>query len=293
MNTVIVGCGYVGQQVARAELARGNTVQALVRSSSSANNLSAAGIHADAVDLDTDPVKFPFRFRGTHVYYFAPPPRSGQVDSRIRNFLDAIEPGDLPTRIVYISTTGIYGDCGEDWVSEDRVPDPKADRAKRRLDAERALHDWSISTGVARVVLRVPGIYGPGKIPLARIKKGAPSLNETESAWSNRVHVDDLVQSCIAAMDHAHPLDTYNISDGHPSTMTDYFNHIADAAGLPRPPQISMSQAKQEFSSEMLSYLSESKRIDNSRMREHLGVTLKYPTLERGLAAVFADNENN
>ena len=292
MDVLIVGCGYVGQRVAREEITRGNRVRALVRSANSANRLSNAGIDSTAIDLDSQPLELPFSLARKLIYYFAPPPRSGDTDSRLKNFLNSIPANDLPARVVYISTTGIYGDCGADWVTEQRKPNPQADRARRRLDAEMVLHDWSIKTGVPVVVLRVPGIYGPDKIPLARIRKGTPALKESESAWSNRVHVDDLVQSCLAAMDHPNPLDTYNICDGHPSTMTDYFNRVADAAGLPRPPQISLAQAKREFSNELLSYLSESKRIDNTRMREHLGVSPKYPTLDSGLAAALSDSEN-
>lgn len=287
MRVIIVGCGYVGKRIAKGELARGNQVLAIVRSDESKQALDGAGIDAVALDLDSPANDvFPATVdRG--IYYFAPPPVQGTIDPRIRAFLDNIKPGALPQRVVYISTTGIYGDCHGDSVDEERTPCPQADRSKRRLDAETALREWSRRTGVKVVVLRVPGFYGPGKLPLARIRKGTPVLMESESPWSNRVHIDDLVTSCLAAMHHPAPGDTYNISDGHPSTMTDYFNQVADAAGLPRPPQISLAQANKHFSPELLSYLSESKRIDNTRMREELGIQLAYPTLKEGLAAAI------
>lgn len=287
MHMIIVGCGYVGNRVAINELARGNKVLALVRSEESRQSLQRAGIDAIAFDLDSPSADASLVAVNNGIYYFAPPPAKGKTDTRLRAFLDDIESGELPRRLVYISTTGIYGDCHGDWVDEKRAPDPQADRSKRRLDAETALRNWAQQTGIKVVVLRVPGFYGPGKLPLARIRKGTPVLRESESPWSNRVHIDDLVASCLAAMHHPDPDDTYNISDGHPSTMTDYFYQVADAAGLPRPPEVSLEQARKQFSPELLSYLSESKRIDNTRMRKELGITLAYPSLKEGLAAAI------
>jgi nucleoside-diphosphate-sugar epimerase len=138
------------------------------------------------------------------------------------------------------------------------------------------------------VILRVPGIYGPGRLPRERLTRGLPVLREDESPWSNRVHVDDLARACLAAARRGRPGGVYNISDGHPSTMTDYFNRVADASGLPRPPQITAAEARTRMSEGMQSYLAESKRLDNRRMREELGVEPQYPDLARGLAACIA-----
>ncbi|KPK11488.1 MAG: hypothetical protein AMJ68_05525 [Acidithiobacillales bacterium SG8_45] len=288
MNIVLAGCGYVGKRVAARELARGNTLLALVRSEESRQALVDTGINAIALDLGapTDLDTLPVADSG--LYYFAPPPSTGTTDTRLRAFLDHTSPDRLPSRVVYISTTGVYGDCHGEWVKENRQPTPIADRAKRRWDAEQALHDWSAQTGVPVCILRVPGIYGPGKVPTRRIEQGTPVLAESESPWSNRVHVDDLVRACVAAMDHGRPGRVYNISDGNPSTMTDYFNQIADAMGLPRPRQISLEEAKQMFSRELISYLTESKRLDNGLMRSELGVVPEYPTLDIGLKAALA-----
>lgn len=287
MNILLIGCGYVGKRVAEKELAGSNVVLAIIRSGESRQALQSNGLPAMCLDLDSPINPGVLATKGAGIYYFAPPQAKGQSDPRLRRFLESIDPQQLPERIVYISTTGIYGDCHGDWVDEKRAPDPQADRSKRRLDAETALRDWSRQTGIKVVVLRVPGFYGPGKLPFARIRKGTPVLRESESPWSNRVHIDDLVASCLAAMHHPGPYDTYNISDGHPSTMTDYFNQVADAVGLPRPPKLSLKQAKKQFSPELLSYLSESKRIDNTRMREGLGIRLAYPSLKEGLAAAI------
>ena len=292
MNVVIFGCGYVGRRVAKREIALGNSVRAIVRSDTSRQALQESGINATALDLDPPVAESPPASHNSGIYYFTPPPSKGTSDTRIRAFLNNIKSNELPERIVYISTTGIYGDCQGEWIDESRAPNPQVDRSKRRLDAETALQEWSLQTGVRIVVLRVPGIYGPEKLPLARIRNGTPVLAESESAWSNRVHVDDLVSGCVAAMHHPNPSNTYNINDGHPTTMTDYFYQVADVAGLPRPPEISLTEAQSQFSPELLSYLSESKRIDNARMRTELGVNPKYPTLALGLKNVLEDANN-
>jgi len=140
------------------------------------------------------------------------------------------------------------------------------------------------------VLLRVPGIYGPGRLPERRLRGGEPVLREEESPWSNRVHIDDLTRACLAAGERGRPGAVYNISDGHPTTMTDYFNRVADALGLEHPPQITLAQARTELSEGMRSYLAESKRLDNQRMREELGVEPRYPDLKQGLAACVADD---
>jgi nucleoside-diphosphate-sugar epimerase len=286
---LIVGCGYVGERVARAEQEAGATVIALVRSIESVARLAALGIAGIRADLD-DPVSLAaLPTADTILYYFAPPPAAGVSDMRIANFLAAIT--RPPRCIVLISTTGVYGDCRGEWVTEDRAPHPVADRARRRLDAEQRLRAWGQAHAVPVSILRVPGIYGPGRLPVKRLQAGEPVLREAESPWSNRVHVDDLVRACLAAARAGQASGVYNISDGHPSTMTDYFNRVADAVGLPRPPQITRTEARTVLSDGMRSYLAESKRLDNRRMREELGIEPRYPDLAQGLAACVAARE--
>jgi nucleoside-diphosphate-sugar epimerase len=285
---LIIGCGDVGRHVAAAERAAGETVTALARSAPSAARLGALGLQVVRGDLDDPGSLAGLPTLGARVYYFAPPPSSGTTDPRLRHFLAAIAPAALPARIVLISTSGVYGDCHGEWVTEARPPRPDADRARRRLDAEQMLLRWGEQQGVAVVILRVPGIYGPGRLPEKRLRAREPVLREQESPWSNRVHIDDLARACRAAAQRGRPGAVYNISDGHPTTMTDYFNRVADALGLERPPQISLAQARTELSAGMQSYLAESKRLDNRRMREDLGVELRYPDLVQGLAACLA-----
>jgi nucleoside-diphosphate-sugar epimerase len=279
---LIVGCGYVGERVALAEQAAGARVVALVRSAGSAAHLAARGIASLCADLDDPASMRALPTAQSSLYYFVPPPRSGGTDTRLARFLAAVSAP--PLHVVLISTTGVYGDCQGEWVTEDRTPQPMADRARRRLDAEQRLRAWGRKWAVPVAILRVPGIYGPGRLPLERLQAGEPVLREAESPWSNRVHVDDLVRACLAASaQRAEGI--YNISDGHPTTMTDYFNHVADAVGLPRPPQITGARARVVLSDGMRSYLAESKRLDNRRMREELGIEPRYPDLAQGLAA--------
>jgi len=282
---LIIGCGDVGRRVAVGERAGGETVTALVRSAHSTARLGALGLHVARGDLDNPETLTGLPTREARIYYFAPPPPSGTTDPRLRNFLATIAPDALPARIVLIGTSGVYGDCHGEWVTEERPPRPQTDRARRRLHAEQALQTWGERQGVPVVILRVPGIYGRGRLPDRRVRAREPVLREEESPWSNRVHIDDLTRACLAAGERGRPNAVYNISDGHPTSMTDYFNRVADALGVERPPQITLAQARVELSEGMQSYLAESKRLDNRRMREELGVALYYPDLIQGLAA--------
>jgi len=286
-DVLIVGCGDIGERVARLERSEARTVAGLVRSEESARRLRAAGVRPITADLDTPASLIDLPVGDAVVYYFAPPPDEGVTDPRMDAFVSAMTPTSLPRRVVLISTTGVYGDCHGEWVTEDRPPNPQADRARRRLAAETSLQAWSAKNGVRVVILRVPGIYGPGYLPEARLRSGAPVLREEESPFSNRIHADDLAQICIAAARHEPASLIYNVSDGHPSTMTDYFYRVADVLGIPRPPAVTMEEARRRLGEGMLSYLAESKRIDNRRLREELGVKLMYPDLAAGLASCF------
>lgn len=282
---LIVGCGYVGRRVAALHLAKSEAVIGVVRSAESARALADAGIQAVCADLDGDRLDLPTR--GVGVYYFAPPPDTGSTDPRLAAFLASLPASGQPRRIVYIGTTGVYGDCDGDWVDESRPPNPSVDRARRRWDAECRLHGWAEATGGELVILRVAGIYGPGRLPLERLRRGLPMVAEDEAPWTNRIHVDDLAAVSVAAMARAPDGAVYNVSDGNPGNMADYFNRIADLAGLPRPPTVRLAEAEGRLSEGLLSYLRESRRLDNRRMLAELGVTLRYPTLAEGLPSCF------
>ncbi len=281
MNLIfIIGCGDIGLRVACLWQARGIAVQALARSAESAARLSAAGITPVTGDLDDSISLATLPINGATVYYFAPPPGQGETDPRMRAFVAA---GLRPARVVYISTSGVYGDRDGAWVDEDTPPAPATDRARRRLDAETALRTWGRENGVKVNILRVGGIYGPGRWPLERLQAGTPVLREEECGYTNRIHADDLAAICLAVAERGGADRIYNVSDGRNGTMTEYFNAVADRFGLPRPPAITMAEAQQRLSPAMLSYLTESRRMDNRRMLQELGVTLRYPDLADGL----------
>lgn len=282
----IVGCGDVGARVARIERGQGASVCALARSEATVARLRAEGIVPVTGDLDRPPSLRELPTRGAGVYYFAPPPAKGVHDPRMRALLEAMAPDRGPRRIVYISTTGVYGDCAGDWLTESRPPRPSVDRARRRLDAEEALRAYGARQGVETVILRVPGIYGPGRLPVERIRAGEPVVREEEAPYTNRIHADDLAQVAVAAMRRGRSAEVYNVSDGHPTTMTDYFFKVADALGLPRPPALPLALARERVSDGMRSYLAESRRIDNRKMLAELGVELLYPDLEAGLRSI-------
>ncbi len=282
-DVLIVGCGDVGERVAALENSAGRRVSGLVRSEATAQRLRAAGIRPFIADLDVPASLRDLPVKNSLIYYFAPPPGRGTTDPRMEAFVSLFESSGPPARVVLISTTGVYGDCRGEWVTEDRPPNPQADRAKRRFAAETALRRWSEASGVPAVILRVPGIYGRGRLPEERLRAGEPVLHETESPFSNRIHADDLARVSVTAGHHAGPGIIYNVSDGHPTTMTDFFFRVADLLGIPRPPAITLEQARRQLGEGMLSYLAESKRIDNRRLREELGVELMYPDLASGL----------
>lgn len=281
---VIIGCGYLGQRLARICLEQGETVTGVVRSAASVQSLQAAGIPALQADLD-QPIdnSLPLPLAGSELFYFAPPPGRGVVERRIERLLATLKRDNQPRRILYLSTTGVYGDCAGEWVDEARPVAPVAERAQRRWDGEQRFRAWCREHDCELVVLRVAGIYGPGKLPLARLRRGEPMVPEAEAPYTNRIHVDDLVQVCLAAMQRGGDGEIYNVSDGTPGNMSDYFNRVADWAGLPRPHQIALAAAGDQLSAGMLSYLQESRRLDSRKLQQQLGVVMTYPDLQSGL----------
>ncbi|HCK76340.1 MAG TPA: NAD(P)-dependent oxidoreductase, partial [Gammaproteobacteria bacterium] len=199
MDSLFAGCGYVGRQVALRELADGSAVAAMVRTAESAERLNQEGVEAVSIDLENEcPGIGPLG--GRVLYWFAPPQPEDDQDRRLRYFIHcADQSGEWPSRVVLISTTGVYGDCHGEWVTEDRVVEPLTGRARRRVDAEQSMQGWCQTHDIPIVVLRVPGIYGAGKLPLKRLREGLPVLTPKLAPWSNRVHVEDLISACLAA----------------------------------------------------------------------------------------------
>ncbi len=294
---LIIGCGDIGRRVARLCQQKGATVYGLARSEESAKGLQSLNIRPILGDLSQlNSLQGLFSGvsssnEGADVYYFAPPPGEGTTDPYIHNFITALstssQPEKQPAKIILISTTAVYGDCQGEWITEAQPVNPQTDRGMRRLDAENTLRSWSEKTGVPIVILRVGGIYGAGRLPIARLQKELPILKESESPFTNRIHQDDLAQICVAAGEHGKAseskVEIYNVSDGQPSTMSYYFKAVAKAKGLSQPPEISRVKAESVMSAGMLSYLNESRRLENKKMLEDFQVTLCYKNLEEGL----------
>jgi nucleoside-diphosphate-sugar epimerase len=214
----------------------------------------------------------------------APPPAEGAADTRTANLLAALEKGRiLPARIVYVSTSGVYGDCAGARVDEARQLAPQTDRARRRVDAERELARWSGSRDVELIVLRAPGIYAADRLPLQRLRAGTPVLRAEDDVYTNHIHADDLAASVCRALEPDAPPGIYNAADDTEIKMGDWFDLVADLHGLPRPERVSKEIAQDRVPASLRSFMNESRRLDNGRLKSVLGVRLRYPTVHEGL----------
>ncbi len=291
-RALIVGCGYVGLRLARALLGT-HRVAGMVRSEQSRGPLRALGIDNATLDLDQPVPKRklpPVYCEGAALYYLVPPPSQGESDLRLDRFLRIL---DTPPKVfVYISTTGVYGNTDGSEVDESAKVNPQTERAQRRVSAEEMIRVWCHENQVRRVVLRVPGIYGPDRMPLDRLQRGEPVIRASEASISNRIHVDDLVNVCIAVANHPDARGIYNVTDGNSITSTEFLLRVAQFANLPAPPQVSMEEARLTFSIERLSFLEESRRIGNRRLLSELGIKLKYASIDNGIRASLSERRN-
>jgi nucleoside-diphosphate-sugar epimerase len=286
-NLLIIGCGDVARR-ALPELQRRYRVTALVRSPDSA--LDAAGVEQIVGDLDDAASLVPLAGRAERIAHLAPPEGSGALDTRTRSLLAALAPRKrgamLPRRFVYLSTSGVYGDCAGEWIDETRPPNPQTERALRRLDAERALVEWGERNKLEIVILRVPGIYASDRLPLERLSRGTPALRPEQDVYTNHIHADDLAGILVAALESTGARGVYNASDDGPMKMGDFFDLVADRAGLARPPRISREEAASQLPPELVSFMSESRRLSNRRMKAELGVRLRYCTVQDGVPGI-------
>ena len=226
---------------------------------------------------------------GDALLHCAPPPQTGTTDPRTGHLLAALESrGILPARVVYVSTSGVYGDCGGAWVDESRAVHPQTDRARRRVDAERGLALWCSARGVALVILRAPGIYAADRLPLARLRAGTPVLRDEDDVYTNHIHAEDLADIVVRALEDAAPAGIYNASDDSDQRMGEWLDLVAERAGLPRPPRIARREASARIEPGLLSFMSESRRLVNRRLKETLGVRLRYPTVREGVPVLAA-----
>jgi nucleoside-diphosphate-sugar epimerase len=215
----------------------------------------------------------------------APPPDEGPADTRTANLLAALEKGRiLPARIVYVSTSGVYGDCAGARVDESRPPAPQTERARRRLHAETQLAEWTGKRSIALVVLRVPGIYAQDRLPLERLRARTPVLRAEDDVYTSHIHADDLAAIVSRALDEDAPAGVYNAADDTEMRMGNWFDLVADTHGLPRPPRVPREAAAHRIPAALLSFMQESRRLDNTRLKSVLGIRLRYPTVREGLS---------
>jgi nucleoside-diphosphate-sugar epimerase len=277
-NLFIVGCGAIGRRIAALALEQGAAVSTFNRGETGVDGARHySGNLDDAASLADLPT------RGAGVIYLAPPPGGGIEETRVRAFCASILPGEEPRKLVYISTSAVYGDSQGAVVTEETQANPQTSRGKRRLHGERQFLAWGKERGVEVVILRVTAIYAADRLPVSQLRSGQPVLREQECRPTNRIHADDLSRICLAALEKGKDGDIFNVSDGSPGTMTSYFNAAADRLGLPRPAQVTMEEARRVMTPLMISYFSESRVVDNHKMLEQLGIKLLYPDLEAGL----------
>lgn len=279
-RVVIVGCGYVGKRLGLALKSRCD-VLGVVSSAASLAELNALGLPGQIVNLDAGGSLSPGWAEDAAVFHLVPPAADSESDVRLAHLLNGMR--SRPRVFVYMSTTGVYGDAAGAEVTEQTPVNPLTARARRRVTAEDMVRVWCTEREVRRVVLRVPGIYGPGRLPLDRLASGEPAVRVDEAGIGNRIHVDDLVAACIAALDVPDARGIYNITDGSPMNSTEFLLRVARAAGLPEPPQISMDEAQLVLSPSRLSFLNESRQVSNRRMLNELQVQLRYADVDAGI----------
>ncbi|MDA8095050.1 MAG: NAD-dependent epimerase/dehydratase family protein [Betaproteobacteria bacterium] len=276
---LIIGLGDVAAR-ALAQLRASYRVYALTHRPEAMRGLRALGVRPLLGNLD-DPMSLKRLAGLAHaVLYSAPPPGQGTHDPRTRNLLAALSKAQiLPQALVYISTSGVYGDCHGEWVAETRPIAPQNARARRRADAEARLRGWGRANGVRVSILRAPGIYSRDRLPIARLTQATPALRAAEDPYTNHIHADDLARAAIAALARGRPGRVYNVADDSGLRMGEYFDLIADACGLPRPPRISRAEALQRLPETQLSFMRESRRLSNARMKRELKLRLRHPTV--------------
>jgi nucleoside-diphosphate-sugar epimerase len=301
----LIGAGDVAKRLASARVASRAHWYGLARSPASAESLRTVGILPIAGDLDqrASLARAAAIARAAHAtLYLAPPPNMGEDDARIKRWLAATSKNlprrlksrqrlaanrlrGAPTRLrnVYVSTTGVYGDRAGDWVNETTATRANSARAKRRVSAEARIRKSRKFRGS---ILRAPGIYAASRLPVERLRERVPTLLAAEDVFTNHIHADDLAYASWLAMFRGGPQRTYNVVDDASLKMGEYFDTVADALSLPRPPRMTRAELSKHVTPMMLSFMSESRRIHNHRMKQELRIRLKFATPETMLASM-------
>lgn len=289
-TVLIVGCGDVGLRVLRLLRTRCR-VLALTSSRGRVPALRAAGAVPLVGNLDEPATLGRLAALADAVLHLAPPPSGAAADRRTAALLSALARAGRVQRLVYASTTGVYGDAGGAWLDETAPLRATTDRARRRVDAERRVRCFGRATGATVNILRIPGIYAldrEGGDPRERLRRGTPVLRAEDDVHTNHIHADDLARACVAALWHGRPQRIVNACDDTELAMGDYFDLVADLAGLPRPRRVTRAAAAAALSPMQMSFMGESRRLRNRRLKEELGLRLRYPTVREGLAGLMA-----
>ncbi len=261
-------------------------LMALTSTGDRSDALHAQGVRVLRGDLDQPRSLRRLAGLAHRVVHLAPPPSEGWTDTRTRALVVALRRRAPPQSLVYGSTSGVYGDCAGAWVTETRATRAETARARRRVDAEEWVRFLGRGAGVGVGILRIPGIYAPdraGGTPRKRLLAGTPVLRSEDDVYTNHIHADDLARACIAALWRARPQRVYNTSDDTCLKMGDYFDLAADLFGLPRPPRLARAAATAQLPLGLLSFMGESRRLDNTRLKRELKLALRYPTVTQGL----------
>ncbi|MBU3581681.1 SDR family oxidoreductase [Polynucleobacter sp. AP-Capit-er-40B-B4] len=284
-SILIIGCGDIGLRVAR-QLSRSHRVYALTSQQSRFQELREVGAIPILGNLDQPESLWRLAGLAQTVIHLAPPQNSGNRDCRTRNLIRILAQGsNAVRRLIYISTTGVYGDHRGAKVSEITPVNPQSERAKRRVDAERVLRLWGPANGVAITILRVPGIYAADRLPIERLESQTPALLPEEDAYSNHIHSDDLARLVCAAVYHGKPQRIINVCDGGETKMGDYFDEVADAFELQRPARLPGNELQKIVSPMLWSFMRESRRVTNARLSE-LKTPLRYPSVGHFLKTI-------
>ena len=292
-RVLIVGCGDVGLRTAGqlgAPQSQRVRLMALTSSPERVRLLRACGITPLQGNLDDAASLKRLGGIAHRVIHLAPPPtdRQGASDRDPRSLalVRALRLRTAPQALVYGSTTGVYGDCAGQRVDETRTVNPHTPRAQRRVDAENLMRFLGRS-GVRVSVLRIPGIYAAdreGGTPRERLLKGTPVLAAKDDVYTNHIHANDLARACAAALWRGKPQRVVNVTDDTDLKMGDYFDLAASLFGLPKPPRLPRDQASSALPLMLLSFMSESRRLDNTRMKQELRLKLRYPHVRDGLS---------
>ncbi len=281
---LILGCGDIGMRLLPLLRTRFR-VFAVTSDPARRAELRAAGAVPVVADLDRPATLARLRGLARHVVHLAPPQSEGALDCRTRNLCAVLSAG---TRMVYVSTSGVYGDCGGALIDETRTVAPHNARARRRVDAERVLRAWAVRRDASVALLRVPGIYARERLPLRRLEQGTPALLAADDVYTNHIHADDLARIVALALFRSLPGRIYHAVDDTEMKMADYFDTVADAFDMPRPPRLPRDQLAAAVSPMLLSFMSESRRLSNARIKRELRVRLRFAQVAPAVAAMAA-----